>query len=129
MENKQKAIEKAYGEHWEAVKDYVDENGWFNSHQIFYFGSKEEKVILDIVCGLETEKSLDFQCIRPKSLQGIETNNCWQEIYSDGRIPNQDVWLIDKKGVIIFSPIDEFIPKEHNYTHYQPIQKPKPPIY
>lgn len=25
---KQKAIELAYGEYWEKVKDFVDENGW-----------------------------------------------------------------------------------------------------
>ena len=27
---KQEVIQQAYGEYWEQVKEFVDENGWFN---------------------------------------------------------------------------------------------------
>jgi len=30
QQRKQKAIQEAYGEHWEQVEKYVNHDGWFN---------------------------------------------------------------------------------------------------
>ena len=65
---KQEAIKNAYGEYWENVKDYVDNDGWINnSIPKFTF---EQLKNLD----LEYKNDVFF---RHKSLQGIENNNGW----------------------------------------------------
>lgn len=72
--------------------------------------------------------------IRPKSLQGIEDNNGWIKIESEDDLPKEgDLFWVMKKGYNY--PL--FEPMYHDdgeywlqwYTHYQPILKPKPPIY
>ena len=136
---KHEAIIQAYGEHFETVKDYIDGNGWYNYHQVYYFGNKKEKMVLDIVCGLETEKSADSKFIRPKSLKGIENNNGWIIIEENG-LPNNGT-----KCHFIISGFEEneytgyfedglFWDGKAAYTasiatHYQPIIKPEKPIY
>lgn len=127
MENKQKAIEKAYGEHWEIVKDYVDENGWVhdnklgNRYKLFYEIFKGEMEVCD---GL----------IRHISLQGIENNNGWIKIESEADLPkeNEVYWVKDKFTDGFYKQSFEEQIKKHwleVFTHYQPIIKPKPPIY
>jgi len=71
------------------------------------------------------------ETIRPKSLQGIENNNGWIK-----GTPKEDM-----DCHILFSDgtqsIDRFLKEHGNFicnhyvsvTHYQPIEKPKPPIY
>ena len=75
LEAKQEAIKKAYGEYWEAVKDFVDENGWIDFlediQRIMYFFHDSDNI--------EVFKST----WRPKSLQGIENNNGWIKIESN----------------------------------------------
>ncbi|UYW02099.1 hypothetical protein K5I29_04140 [Flavobacterium agricola] len=72
---------------------------------------------------------------RPKSLQGIETNNGWVKIESEADLPKENgKYLTYRKNGII---IEEYFYLSHPYswqkfynvTHYQPIEKPKPPIY
>lgn len=65
--------------------------------------------------------------IRPKSLSGIENNNGWIKIENEEDLPkdNEDYWVV----------IDGEIKVTHgfsirrNSTHYQPIVKPRLPIY
>lgn len=125
MENKQKAIEKAYGEHWEAVKDYVDENGWMPS------SSWNFNLIYEQGKSFHNEKisDLDFY-IRPLSLQGIETNNGWIKIESEADLPKEmgDYLVIMPDGDIRATFITSK-PQKVGFTHYQPIIKPNPPIY
>lgn len=135
---KQKAIREAYGEYWEEVKDYVDENGKLKIHYV--------KLIGNLPTFFEV---LDNVYVRPISLQGIETNNGWICIESESDLPSVDgdyfvnpkgvnnnkhffirYWLNAKKdydGNWVFTEY----PKEwlELYSHYQPIEKPKPPIY
>lgn len=127
MENKQKAIEKAYGEHWETVNDYVDENGWcaynFGEHKeygIEPFGDFEIK---------------DYKFWQPKSLQGIETNNGWIKIESEADLPKDDSVNYDmynKNGRAISDlPLKTIIQlfEKGIITHYAIHVQRKPPIY
>jgi hypothetical protein len=87
--------------------------------------------------------------IRPKSLQGIENNRGWIKIESESDLPTCDgEYFVNAKGInnnkqfFIRSWLnakkdfnDNWVfteyPKEwlELYSHYQPITKPKPPIY
>ena len=122
---KQEAIKNAYGEYWENVKDYVDNDGWINnSIPKFTFGQLKN---LD----LEYKNDVFF---RPKSLQGIENNNGWIRIESEADLPKEEGLYFtmrrDKTKVEITHFFYE-LSKEFKKvaTHYQPIEKPKPPIY
>ena len=129
LEAKQEAIKKAYSEYWEKVKDYVDNDGYIdNSIPKFTFGQVKN---LD----LEYKNDVFF---RPKSLQGIENNNGWVKIESEKDLPKESGLYFGKDyefgtDMTFF----DFETKEWedsngyllNITHYQPIEKPKPPIY
>lgn len=128
MENKQKAIEKAYGEHWEAVKDYVDENGFVDSihfphgRLVADFGDNNGELACDFL-------------VRPKSLQGIETNNGWIKIESEADLPKDDSVNYDmynKNGRAISDlPLKTIIQlfEKGIITHYAIHVQRKPPIY
>lgn len=123
MENKQKAIEKAYGEHWESVKDYVDENGWIKDTNRDRFSD------------LEFHKTKYL--MRPLSLQGIETNNGWIKIESEDIYDDWFTAWVFSEGIILYAtwnPNQEYwlgtdMCLIENVTHYQPIVKPQNPIY
>ncbi|WP_312922553.1 hypothetical protein [Empedobacter brevis] len=122
---KEEIIKEAWGECWnklpkEAQEKALKNNGFVSQ----YF---EDLLTID-----KRERKL-FE-IRPKSLQGIENNNGWIKIVSEKDLPKtemQDCFIMDKKlGVIVgrFTLSEKNILLE-NATHYQPIEKPKPPIY
>ena len=130
---KQQAIELAYGEYWEQVKDFVDENGWCDYDYWFKFIG--HKIDYDY-------KELNSLKMRPKSLAGIETNNEWIRIDSEKDLPEQG----GEYHVVIKGKLDKAVyvksnrwlvngndyPKTtqtHGISHYQPIIKPKPPIF
>lgn len=129
---KQKAIEEAYGEYWEKVKDFVDENGWCNVRKKVNFSDISEKL------HWETKTGNQYYW-RPKSLQGIEDNNKWISINSEDDLPKEkgSYWVIDK--ILNVNPNQEFFDPEnlvsmkerwmYRITHYQPIIKPEKPIY
>lgn len=133
MENKkQEAIKKAYGEYWEKVKEYVDEEGWVTA-EYFPHSSK-----IDVEFGEDFGDSCSDFCIRPKSLQGIETNNGWISV--NDRLPEikltiESFWVfyVNYKGekaverMIFFKDINRF--EVPTVTHWQPIQVPPKPIY
>ena len=79
---------------------------------------------------LETNKDLKN---RPKSLQGIEDNNGWIKVESEADLPKEsyNYWVFQNDGLIQSMKEYELNKKYYNIeaTHYQPIQKPKPPIY
>ena len=124
LEAKQEAIKNAYWEYWENVKDYVDNDGWINnSIPKFTFGQLKN---LD----LEYKNDIFF---RPKSLKGIENNTGWIKIESEDDLPKEsfNYWIFqsDLRAVTM----KDFYDNKKYYgvkaTHYQPIVKPKPPIY
>ena len=143
MKNKQQAIQEAYGEHWETVKDYVDQNGWF----IYDFYNKNKsnhyEIAFDIVCeNIDSIGDFDLKHIRPKSLEGIETNKGWIKIESDEDLPKENnlECFLFRNGFIDKGVFDNETKKFYDFetgynrrlryiTHYQPITKPKPPIF
>lgn len=120
MKTKQEVIQEAWGEYWDKAKPYVDENGWVYGN--FEFEHSVE---------LELE---GYDVIRPKSLQGIETNNHWISIDGNIKVDNGKYWVrlfnpdtnIESFEVInvLHGVIDYYFA-----THYQPIIKPQAPIY
>ena len=127
---KQEAIKNAYGEYWENVKDYVDNDGWINnSIPKFRFGKLKN---LD----LEYKNDVFF---RPKSLQGIENNTGWIKIESEDDLPKEGMHhsiLLDSDcingyrnyDVIVFYEVNSRYRKKE-ISHYQPIEKPLKPLY
>ncbi len=129
--SKQKAIELAYGEHWEVVKEFVDNNGKFK-HDDFDCMADEKKNNWEYVGN---------QMWRPKSLQGIETNNGWIKIESEADLPKDVIacWVKTKEYIVNTPVLYDVYNKKFTdgkveqiytfFTHYQPIQEPQPPIY
>ena len=126
LEAKQEAIKNAYGEYWENVKDYVDNDGWINnSIPKFTFGQLKN---LD----LEYKNDVFF---RPKSLQGIENNTGWIKIESEADLPKESwaYWIFRNDNLITtlrdYVADKDYLKDEINITHYQPIEKPLKPLY
>jgi hypothetical protein len=121
---KQEKIREAYGEHFESVKDYVDENGWCDLSIMPLKWKLSETTDIDIE---------DFTWFRPKSLAGIEDNNGWIKIESEDDLPKIDFitqyWFFDGASTWISTFTLEMKLGRVKITHYQPIIKPKPPIY
>ena len=132
LEAKQEAIKNAYGEYWEQVKDYVNENGWCDVSK--YSKIKDiEPEFSDI------ENKIGVFDMRPKSLQGIENNNGWIKIQSEADLPKErmhEVILLDEEcmegyrnyDVIVFYEVNSRFRKKE-ISHYKPIEKSKVPIY
>jgi len=120
---KQEKIREAWGEHFEAVKNHVDENGWIYTRNFIFY------------CGFEyDEKGFGAtHRIRPKSLAGIENNNGWVKIENKEDFPKIDFitqyWFFDGASTWISTFTLEMKLGRVKITHYQPIIKPKPPIY
>ena len=126
LEAKQEAIKKAYGEYF----IHADINGWikFGMYCPSDLGIEDYDEIVDTI-GI-------WRC---KSLQGIENNNGWIKIESEADLPKEGMHhsiLLDSEcingyrnyDIIVFYEVNsKFIKKE--ISHYQPIEKPKPPIF
>lgn len=106
---------------------YADNNGWIP----FAFGITRSLKDSD----LHKARINDKLVIRPKTLQGIENNNGWIKIESEDYLPKEMCKLHVYPAYLgsdIFYFYNEDLHKcelMDNHTHYQPIQKPKPPIY
>lgn len=112
LEAKQEAIKKAYGEYWEQVKDYVNENGWCDVSK--YSKIKDiEPEFSDI------ENKIGVFNMRPKSLQGIET------YYSFIDIKGFENYKVNKQGVIVSKSRVSKQKNGKNYTVKEKIMKPQ----
>lgn len=123
-------IKEAYGEHYETVKNHIDDNGWC----ILNVSQKEP--INDFAHHGETEwKPINGRvCWRPKSLQGIENNNGWIKIESEADLPKEEItyWALIGGEIEVVEnwEITLSFHNKRTITHYQPIEKPKDlPIY
>lgn len=140
---KQKAIREAYGEHWEQVKDFVNENGWFEYDFYDQNKSQKYKTALDLVADkINTLPNSAHTRIIPKSLQGIDSNNGWLSVEEHG-LPKEAIgeYFVCVKGKPIngscawilstssFCSRDGMFAQGSLISHYQPVVKPKPPIY
>lgn len=120
MDTKQLKIKEAYGEYSEIALELCDENGWIKNFDYYTYFPQDN----------ESKRIGNYDCKRPKSLEGIENNNGWIKIESEEDLPNYDVWLYSSTGTHIsrFFTQDGF-PINRLCTHYQTIEKPEPPIY
>lgn len=96
---------------------------------------KENLKLIKQVGFLENFEIEQFRC-RPIELKGIENNNGWIKIESKDNLPKESGTYH-----VIYENSFNNIGREHFYlkgvgwdsflkvTHYQPIIKPKPPIY
>lgn len=135
MTAKEQVIKNAYisaGVDWEQVKEYVDNNGWLDISPS-NFSNELFTTLKPFLRGCNTKGALEYS---PKSLSGIENNNGWITIESEKDLPpDGHYWTINKNGEINASPklVDETCNDNQywlsTFTHYQPILKPKPPIY
>ena len=138
---KQETIAKAYGEHWETVKDFVDENGLIRYDNYKYF----KLFLFDRMVAYDSKGVFWI----PKSLKGIENNNGWIKIESEADLPKDDEFKFNETFLVYYcckgcsnmifkGSIDKYTLKfrditnkleKEKVTHYQPIVKPEPPIY
>lgn len=132
---KEEKIKEAYADYWIYMSSFpksreqaLNNDGWIF---IIYLPSSFDKKLFDF------EQN---ECIcRPKSLKGIENNNCWIKVESETDLPKEhiDVILYDEvNGVTIcywcnlqMCFKDKFGNEYKFATHYQPILKPKPPLF
>lgn len=145
MENaKQKAIRLAYvnligEEKYNQIKNKIDENGVCSEMDLeLIFG---DVFIFDVeeVDAFENGYDYAVNSWRPKSLQGIETNNGWIKIESEKDLPSEDCdyWCGKMFENGKFYQLSEKRNKQeiaerfktNVITHYQPIVKPLKPIY
>jgi hypothetical protein len=134
---KQEAIERAYGEYWDKVKNNLTGMFWFKSREVL--GDFANTAISKIYPNIEWE-CLDnyhaFFCyyFRPKSLKGLEDNKGWIKIESEDDLPKEScrMWVLGvgstAPNIIYFTP-SQFKIIHNTCSHYQTIIKPEPPIY
>lgn len=140
---KQEKIEEAYGEYWERVKDYVDENGFIWQSNMFFPKTEMMDKIEIQVKSFPPHGTCKW---RPKTIQGIESNHGWIKIESENDLPKENVgcfFLTKNKDCVtgrffvnhfkgwtnVFTIDNIFAFGIDCVTHYQPIVKPQPPIY
>lgn len=121
---KEEKIQQAYGELYNKI--YTDKDGWISYWNYSHYKIKD--------CELKVCDGTTLY--RLKSLKGIENNNGWIKIERESDFPKESgqywiledgeiymVFVIDKYGKIIYSSSIDKV------THYQPIQKPREPLY
>lgn len=125
---KQEAIKNAYGDAWEKVAEYVDDNGWIGRDSVcpsdFNFGYPDDDI------HIKTPAFERDYFWRPKALSGIEDNNGWIKI--EDREPEDG---LDIEYCYFGSPqvgSQKFLPDSidtYAITHWKPYVEPKPPLY
>ena len=66
MEAKEKVIKKVYGEYFEPLKDFIDENGWCRNRKISGFYNQ--------LFHIQFHSTINYW-YRPAALKNIENNN------------------------------------------------------
>ncbi|MFV0195194.1 hypothetical protein OBJ93_06885 [Empedobacter falsenii] len=140
---KEAAIKNAYIEYWEQLSNEAQQQALQNNgfiHQKYLIdsrGSLLDCLDFEWMDTYDSEFGLSIRVFRPKSLQGIETNNGWIKIESEDDLPNDDAFYykicVNNKPCNDYSlsivEIRRCYYNINNVTHYQPIEEQKPPIY
>jgi len=128
---KEQAIKAAYGEYWiglsnEQQKYALENEGWIKVTPSQYQ--------MDMFSRLKLNKNK--HSVRPKSITGIENNRGWTRIESEEDLPKGNGFAgfllatVDKVSSNVYNYKEvEFYFNAGIYTHYQRIEKPKPPIF
>ncbi len=129
---KQEKIKEAYGEYWETIKNNLNLDAWLLSENCY---SVEEIRVYNFFHDSYIGE-IGHNKVRPKSLKGIENNKGWIKIESENDLPKEE------GNYLPFHKM-EYPQSTETYSknvihklfemkvisHYQPIQKPEPPIY
>lgn len=139
---KEAAIKNAYIEYWEQLSNEAQQQALQNNgfiHQNYLIdsrGSLLDCLDFEWMDTYDSEFGLSIRVFRPKSLQGIETNNGWIKIESEDDLPKDyeisyHAWNSESDRDYYVTNMWTIINRYHlgSVTHYQPIEKPKPPIY
>lgn len=138
---KNEVIEKAYGEHFEEMKPFIDENGWFDKNSFYnnQFSFNYEQLDKSFT------HSGDF--MRPPELNNIENNNGWidplilglpqkhcnvffvEPIDNDGEKSIEiHIGFWDNKGKFFsYDNSEKYLFDE--ISHYKIIDEPAKPLY
>ncbi|ROI02920.1 hypothetical protein EGI16_12165 [Chryseobacterium sp. G0240] len=133
---KEEKIKEAYlGLGLPFSENILFDNGWLKIKPTQYQSKYQDVDLLKLTNHVHS--------IRPKSLQGIENNNGWIKIDFKSDIPmttkkelNKDIEyhvIMGKDNSVFYESLK--LNEVHSFydkgwiTHYQPIEKPKPPIY
>ena len=129
---KQEKIQEAYGDYFEKMKPWINENGWFDKNafyiQRFFFKCQD----LDM-----------FFCHRgefmiPVTIKNIEENNGWVKLNSEEDLPKTDktidLWFLTKTGHITINIWNsKFKHRTYGYlkvySHFQIVIQPELPVY
>lgn len=136
-EEKIKEVYEYYGFNWNECKKYISNDGILvlPTPDLKYSLKGYENLIKD------EEKLSSFGKdglkLQPSLLKGMFNNNGWIKIESEDDFPKKNgaYWTITKgKNEVEANTFGTFGKKEFTFhngliTHYQPIEKPKPPIY
>ena len=146
---KQEVIQKAWGEIWnelpERQKECALKYDGCVSHSEYRlelsYDDQNLAIKLNKISKIKDSWLLNDQFyFRPKSLSGIENNNGWTLIW-EKVLPFTDIecYFITNENRLYtgkyifktrcFKDYNGNIYPVYTITHYQPIQKPKPPIY
>jgi len=126
---KQEKIQEAYGDYFEQMKPWIEEEGWFNKNAFYQEEFKFKYQDLDmffIHLG-------DFMI--PKSIHGITGNNGWIKIESEEDFPKENGdYFICVDGVQPNNNIMHLYQlishcRDGLISHYKPVIKPNEPIY
>lgn len=138
---KQQAIEKAFGDKWHLFTPEYQEHLLTKKHWVdmsvkygalsgkdYYRSPTPQRL------GFMDEIEINFEFWRPKSLQGIETNNGWFRIESEEDLPRQDGeyrCFTKKRNISEFTFLKNATEKwwMDRITHYKPIEPELLPIY
>ncbi|MDM1042155.1 MULTISPECIES: hypothetical protein [Empedobacter] len=133
---KKEKIKDAWGDYYLDVKEQIDEYGLVSEK---FLTNNQCKTLNDDLSIEIYSPNEGYYFYRPNSLQGIETNNGWIKIESEDDLPKYivDCWIIYKDKICLslyqskhFVLKSEFSLLPFNLiSHYQPIERPKPPIY
>jgi hypothetical protein len=129
---KQEKIQEAYGEHWENVKNFVDENGWMD---LTFAISAQIGVIGSFTYQFNEFKNGNPTRVRILSLAELEDNNGWIKIESEEDFPKENGdYFICVDGVQPNNNIMHLYQlishcRDGLISHYKPVIKPNEPIY
>ena len=128
---KQEKIKESYGEHWDSLKEHVNERGWLNSRT--WLGDCGNTKVYHILKGLHLDCMDSYHrdycyIFRPKSLSGIENNNGWNRI-EDGVFPEDEetvLWLNNENYEFENASLLHCDFNFKDYTHWRPLPKDAP---
>ncbi|SHF17441.1 hypothetical protein [Chryseobacterium vrystaatense] len=134
MTPKEQKIKEAFGESWKLLSHSMQQHILTVHHWVDRSRNRMNLSPEDLGFDEVTECEVHCEFWRPIQLKGIENNNGWIKIESEEDMPKsagryyvKDMFRDDP----CISVFEEALRERwlDIITHYQPIEKPKPPIY